>query len=130
MSDTSKSTRSLLLIDDDAFIGEMVATLLQENGYAVQRMTTGEEGLTEVERLRPDLVLLDIGLPGIDGFEVLEAIQNSETVKGTPVLVLSNFGQKDEVEKSTELGAIDHLVKVNVDPHAIVERINEFFKSK
>ena len=120
---TKRTEKSVLIIDDDSFIGTMIAKLLQTEGYAIRRVTTGEEGLVELEKQQPTLVLLDIGLPGIDGYEVLKRIDGDVNFQGTHVLVLSNFGQAEEIERSKRLGAIDHLVKANVDPKTIVSKI-------
>lgn len=122
-----KQEKLILVIDDDSFIGSMVAGLIDRSGYRVHRVNTGEDGLASLEKEKPDLVLLDIGLPGIDGFEVLRQIKNKEETKGIPVLVASNYGDTEDVKETRSLGAIDHLIKANVEPKEIVAKIDSYF---
>jgi CheY-like chemotaxis protein len=125
-----KLDHTVLVIDDDDFIGSMIAGLIAKAGYQIRRVNTGEDGLKEIEKEKPDLVLLDIGLPGIDGFEVLRRIKENEATKDIAVLVASNYGQQEDVSQTKSLGAIDHLIKANVEPKEIVEYVNNFFANR
>ena len=113
--------------EDDKFLGELCTTKLSKEGFAVSLAVDGEEGLQKVIQERPDLVLLDIILPGKDGFEVLEAIRHHDDagVSKTPIILLSNLGQESNVERGIALGANDYLVKANFTTDEIVEKVLE-----
>ncbi|MEK7158730.1 MAG: response regulator [Patescibacteria group bacterium] len=117
----------ILMIEDDKFLGELCTTKLSKEGFAVSLAVDGEEGLQKVIQERPDLVLLDIILPGKDGFEVLEAIRHHDDagVSKTPIILLSNLGQESNVERGIALGANDYLVKANFTTDEIVEKVLE-----
>ena len=90
----------------------------------------GETGVTKMEEEKPDLVLLDLILPGIDGFEVLRRVKANTAVSSVPVIILSNLGQRDDVEKGIELGAVDYLIKAHFTPGEIVEKIKAVLSQK
>lgn len=115
----------VLIIEDDKFLSELISTKLSKEGYNIILATDGETGLEKAKSEQPDIILLDIMLPGISGFEVLEGLKGheDEKVKGTPVLILSNFGQESKVQQGLKLGAVDYLVKANFTTGEIVEKI-------
>jgi len=88
----------------------------------------GEKGLEAVEKEKPDLVLLDLILPGLDGFEVLTKIKENPAVSQIPVIILSNLGQKDDIEKGLKMGAKDYLIKAHFTPAEIIEKIGIILK--
>jgi len=97
----------ILIVEDDRFLRELIARKLKNEGYEVLEAVDGEEGLKRIKEEKPDLILLDLILPGIDGFEVLaKTKENTETAQ-IPVIILSNLGQREEVERGLKLGAID-----------------------
>ena len=79
---------------------------------------------------KPDLVLLDLILPGIDGFEVLSKMKEDPELQGIPVIILSNLGQRDDVQKGIDLGAKDYLIKAHFTPGEIVEKIKATLSAK
>lgn len=115
----------ILIVEDDKFLSELISTKLTKEGYEVSIALDGEVGLEKAKTEKPDIILLDILLPGISGFEVLEQIKKSEdpAVKNIPVLILSNFGQESKVQQGLSLGAVDYLVKANFTTGEIVEKI-------
>ncbi len=113
----------VLIIEDDKFLSELISTKLDKEGYEVDIALDGETGLTKIKEGKPTIILLDIMLPGIDGFEVLEKMQADEASKNIPVVILSNFGQEEKVERGLTLGAKDYLVKANFTTGEIVEKI-------
>lgn len=115
----------ILIVEDDKFLSELISTKLTKEGYEVSIALDGETGLEKAKTEKPGIVLLDILLPGISGFEVLEQIKKSEdpAVKNIPVLILSNFGQESKVQQGLNLGAVDYLVKANFTTGEIVEKI-------
>ena len=115
--------QKILIIEDDKFLRELIAKKLIKEGYEVDEAIDGEEGVKKVKEILPDVVLLDLILPGIDGFEVLKTIKEDDKTSTIPVVILSNLGQKDEVEKGLSLGAVDFLIKAHFTPEEIVEKI-------
>lgn len=117
----------VLIVEDDKFLAELISTKLDKEGYDIVLATDGESGVAKTKEERPDIILLDIMLPGMDGFEVLETMKKDEDVKvkETPVIILSNFGQEEKIEKGLSLGAKDYLVKANFTTSEIVDKIKD-----
>ncbi len=115
----------ILVVEDDKFLREMITRKLDRENYEVIQAVDGEEGEEKIKEERPDLVLLDLILPGIDGFTVLERAKQDPEVKDIPVIILSNLGQKSEVERGLKLGAIDFLIKAHFTPGEIIKKIKE-----
>lgn len=126
MADQTK----VLIVEDDKFLSELISTKLDKEGFDIALAGDGEAGIKQAEDFRPDIILLDIMLPGMDGFEVLEKLKrhSEQALQTTPVIILSNFGQESKVEKGLQLGAVDYLVKANFTTGEIVEKIKEVLK--
>jgi len=120
--------KKILIVEDDKFLRELIARKLKTEGYEVLEAIDGEEGLKKIKEAKPDLVLLDLILPGIDGFEVLEKKKEDPEIEKIPVMVLSNLGQREDVERSLKLGAVDYLVKANFTPQEIIEKIKNLLE--
>ncbi len=116
---------NILLVEDDAFISGMYQTKLSLLGYAVRVASDGERAWGELERERPDIVLLDIVLPKRDGFEVLAEMRNDPRMQRLPVILLTNLGQKPDVQRGLELGADDYVIKAHFTPSEVVEKIEK-----
>src|SRR3989338_8008593 len=104
---------TILVIEDDKFLRELMLQKLIKDGFNVQGAVDGEEGIKMVKELKPSIVLLDLILPGIDGFEVLSKIKGDPITASIPVIILSNLGQKEDVERGLKLGAVDYLIKAH-----------------
>ena len=115
----------LVIIEDDKFLRDLIVRKLTTEGFLVREAENGEEGLAMLRKELPQLLLLDILLPGMSGYEVLEAIKKDEHLQGVPVVILSNLGQKEEIERARDLGAKDFLIKAKFTPGEIVTRIKE-----
>jgi len=115
--------KTILVIEDDKFLRELIVQKLIKEGYDTAEAIDGEEGIKKVKEKKPDLVLLDLILPGIDGFEVLKRMKEDPVLAQIPVIILSNLGQKDDVEKGLKLGAVDYLIKAHFTPGEIIEKI-------
>ena len=122
--------KRILVVDDEESIQELMSSMLAERGYETVRAMDGEEGLKKLETFKPDIILLDLILPGLDGFETLERIKDNPQTSGIPVLILSNLGQRDEIEKGLKLGAIDFMVKAHFTPEEIVGKIKSILSKK
>ena len=115
--------KKILVVEDDKFLRELIIRGLKKEGFEVIQAIDGEEGIKKIEEERPDLVLLDLMLPGIDGFAVLEQVKNDPNLALIPIIILSNLGQKDDLDRGLELGAIDFLVKAHFTPGEIIAKI-------
>ncbi len=118
----------LLLVEDDQFLRELMLTKLKREGFSVLVAVDGREGLDVIIRERPALVLLDVILPGIDGFSVLQQTRASSDPKVAkiPVILLSNLGQDSDVQKGRQLGATDYLIKANLTIDEIIKKIRKY----
>lgn len=131
-TDGEKNGIKVLLVEDDTFLREICTKKLVKDGYTVFSAIDGEQAVANVEKVNPDIVLLDIILPALDGFQILEFIRKSknETVKKVPVIMLSNLGQEDDIKKAMEMGANDYLVKAHFTTEEIAKKIQEVLGKK
>jgi len=120
--------KTILVIEDDQFLRELMVRKIVSEGYNSLETETGEEGIEMIKKEKPDLVLLDIILPGIDGVEVLKKIKEDPNVKSIPIVILSNLAGPEEIERGLKLGAVDYLVKAHLTPREIIEKIREYLK--
>jgi DNA-binding response OmpR family regulator len=120
--------KKILIVEDDKFLRELIAQKLIKEGYDIVEAIDGEEGIKKIKETSPDLVLLDLILPGVDGFEVLSRVKADPSLVTIPVIILSNLGQKDDIEKGLKLGAVDYLVKAHFTPGEIIEKIKLILK--
>ena len=115
----------ILIIEDDKFLRELLVKKVGSEGYEVVVATDGEEGLKMAKEEKPNLILLDLILPAMDGFEVLRQIKEAEETKHIPVIILSNLGQKEDIDKAVKLGAQDYMIKAHFTPGEITKKIKE-----
>ncbi len=120
--------KRILIVEDDKFLRELIVKKLSNEGYEVIEAADGEQGLQKIKEEKPDLVLLDLILPGIDGFEVLAQKREDPFAASIPVIVLSNLGQKEDVDKGLNLGATDYLIKAHFTPGEIIEKVRTIIK--
>ena len=123
-----ETKKTILVIEDDKFLRELISRKLIGEGFDVLEAVDGEEGIKKIKEGKPDLVLLDLILPSIDGFEILTRVRDDPEVSSIPVIILSNLGQREEVEKGLKLGAIDYLIKAHFTPGEIIEKIKNVLK--
>lgn len=121
----SAALKKVLAVEDDLFLKELLAGKFPDDEFDVLYASNGDEALNLAMTEMPDIILLDILLPGMSGYEVLEKLKSDETTKHIPVVILSNFGQKEDIEKGKALGAADFLVKANNSLDAIVAKVRE-----
>ena len=119
---------SILVIEDDKFLRELLVRKLGTSGFNVLFAVDDEEALKKLKEKTPQLILLDLVLPGIDGFDVLKHIKENPLTKNIPVIILSNLGQQEEVEKGIRLGADDYLIKAHFTPDEIIEKSRRILK--
>ncbi|MDD5144583.1 MAG: response regulator [Candidatus Pacebacteria bacterium] len=118
----------ILIIEDDKFLRELISQKLLKEGYEIVEAIDGEEGVKKAKEEKPDIILLDLILPGIDGFEVLTRMRADKENPPIPVIILSNLGQKEDVERGLKLGAADYLIKAHFTPGEIIEKIKNIIK--
>jgi two-component system phosphate regulon response regulator PhoB/two-component system alkaline phosphatase synthesis response regulator PhoP len=124
---TAKNAK-ILLIEDDQMIATMYQTKFTMEGITLQTAVDGAEGLEKARQLKPDIILLDIILPKLDGFAVLKELKADPALKSVPVVLLTNLGQDDDIKKGKDLGADDYFVKSNHTPAEIVAKVKEMLK--
>ncbi|GAI13738.1 unnamed protein product [marine sediment metagenome] len=120
--------KTILLIEDDPFLIEIYTTKLKEAGFSVVVATDGKEGLKKIKEKIPDLLLLDIVLPSLNGWEILREIKKNDKLNNVKIVILSNLSQKDEIEKGLKLGAAKYLIKAHYTPSEVVEEIKKILK--
>ena len=102
----------ILIIEDDRFLSSILKGRLEKDGFIVEQAFDGDEGLKMLKETQPDLILLDLIMPKMSGFEVLEAISLDPQLARTPVMIASNLGQDSDIQKAKQLGAVEYYVKV------------------
>lgn len=118
----------ILLIEDDPFLVDIYGTKLKEVGFGVSVAKNDKEVFKKTEDNKPDLLILDIVLPSVDGWTILKRIKEDEGIKDIPVIILSNLGQRADVEKGLKLGAVKYLIKAHYTPSMVVEEIKKILK--
>ena len=118
---------NILLVEDDSFLREICSKKLTKEGYSVYEAMDGEQAMDIVGKVKPDVILLDIILPAIDGFQILSNIRNSKNKKisDVPIIMLSNLGQDDDIKKAMDMGASDYLIKAHFTTDEIATKIKK-----
>lgn len=117
---------TVLIVEDDQFLRSLAAKRLEKEGLQVKDAEDGDKAIAAIDGQKFDLILLDLLLPGTDGFAVLEKARQSANAKDTPIIVFSNLGEKADIERAKKLGANDFLVKANFTLDDIVGKIASF----
>ena len=120
--------KKILIVEDDKFLRELISQKLLKEGFDIAEAVDGEKGLQSIKEEKPDLVLLDLILPGIDGFEVLAKAKEDPILANIPIIILSNLGQKEDIEKGLKMGAVDYLIKAHFTPAEIIEKTRTILK--
>jgi len=122
---------SILLVEDDSFISGMYQTKLNSLRYKVTLKEDGEQAFAHLQQdPLPDLILLDIVLPKKDGFEILTDLRKDNRTKNIPVILLTNLGQKPDIERGIQLGADDYIIKAHFTPSEVVEKIKAVLEAR
>lgn len=118
-----KKKKLIVLVEDEELLVSLLKHKLERAGYEVKAALEGAAGLELIRESKPDLVLLDILLPKMNGYEVMEALNKEGILPGQKLIVISNSGRPAEVERIMKLGASDYLIKVNFDPSELMVKI-------
>ena len=118
--------KNILIIEDDEFFRELISKKLTSSGFSMSEAVDGQKGIDKVKSSKPDLILLDLLLPNVDGFEVLSTLKENPKTSSIPVIILSNLSSGDDIEKGLKLGAADFLIKSQSASEEIIEKIKSF----
>ncbi|HLC89806.1 MAG TPA: response regulator [Patescibacteria group bacterium] len=117
--------KKILIIEDDKSLVKLFAESLDQKKFQVFMAIEADEGLDKAIQEKPDLIILDIMLPGKNGFQCLKELKDQPKTKKIPVIVLSNLGQAEEIRRGLDLGAIDYLVKADFQIDEVIEKIDK-----
>lgn len=117
--------KKILLVEDEELVISLLEKKLTQEGYEMLIARDGEEGLKKMREESPDLILLDIIMPKMGGFEVMEEMNKDKELKKIPVIVISNSGQPVELDRAKKLGARDWLIKTEFDPQEVLDKIKK-----
>lgn len=126
-----KRKKLIVLVEDEQTLANLIELGLKREGYSVKTAVDGINGLSLIRKSKPDLVLLDLMLPGLKGFDILEKLYKEDHVlPALPVIIISNSGDSMEIEQALRMGVKDYLIKVNFNPYEVVEKVNNVLKAK
>lgn len=123
-----ENKKTILLVEDDSFVSDIYQTKLGSEGFEIM---VAENGLEAIKRLKvkiPDLILLDIVMPYMDGMETLKKIKSEDSWKKIPVILLTNLSEKEKIEEALSIGANDYMVKSHFTPSEVISKINSILK--
>ena len=126
MNDSRKI--KILVIDDDPFILDMYVLKFKDQGFEIDTATDGKMGLEKIKSFKPNIVLLDVVMPKMDGFDVMKKLKEENESRTFKILFLTNFGQKEDVEQGIQLGADGYIIKAHFTPSEVVVKVKEMLK--
>ena len=129
-SNTSSEKKVVLIVDDDQFLLEMYALKFKEEGFTVEVAETGQDALEKAKTVKPDIILLDVVLPEMDGFVVLQKLRANKETALPLVVMLTNLSQKDDTERGLRLGVDDYVVKAHFTPSEVVEKVRKLLSKR
>lgn len=118
----------VLFVEDDQSVAQMYKLKLELDGYDVEVASDGEMALERARAAPPDIIFLDIRLPKLDGFGVLEALHKDARTKHVPVVILSNYSEKELIDRGVKLGATDYLIKSQTTPARLAQGLEGWLK--
>ncbi|OGY93257.1 MAG: hypothetical protein A2406_01190 [Candidatus Komeilibacteria bacterium RIFOXYC1_FULL_37_11] len=122
--------KKILIVEDDDFLLQMYSTKLELEGFKVFEAINGLQGLKVAQKEKPDLILLDLNLPELNGFEVLSQLKRDEETSSIRVLILTNYSQKEDIDRCLELGADDYLIKAHFVPSEVIAKIKDILEKE
>jgi len=118
----------ILIVEDDPFISDVYVLKLESENYNVDLAEDGLVALEMIKKKNYDIILLDILMPRLDGFRVLERIKMSPILSKIPVIILTNLSQKKDIKRGLKLGAVDFIIKTKFTPTEVVDRVKKYIK--
>lgn len=125
----NKKTK-VVIVEDEKMLADMYKTKFSMENFDAKKANDGKAGFELVKKVQPDIVLLDIIMPKLDGFAVLKMIKEDPELADIPVILLSNLGQDEDVKKGKKLGAADYFVKSNHTPAEVVQKVKQVLNLK
>ena len=122
------SETKVLIVEDDVYISEMYRIKFESENYKTVITSNGSEIIKMIEKEKPDIILLDIVMPVMDGFDVLKIIKSNEKFNNIPVVMLTNLSQKESIERVFELGAKGYIVKSHFTPSEVVKKVKDILE--
>ncbi len=120
--------KKILVIEDEEMLSTMYKVKFENDGYDVSVANNGADGLELAPKVMPNLILLDIIMPKIDGFAVLKKLKEDPKTKDIPVIMLTNLGQDEDISRGKEMGSAGYLIKANNTPAEVVEKAKVYIK--
>ena len=120
----------IVIVEDDKFLGGLVSKKLGEEGCVVRQIENGELVQASVDADVPDLIFLDLLLPGMSGFDVLAGLKKNDKTKNIPVIVLSNLGEREDIRKGLDLGAASFLIKASMTVESIIAEASKILRAR
>ena len=119
----AEGVKKVMIVEDDRFLSFLLKSRLEKDGFTVEQVFDGEEAVQKLKQDVPDLIILDLIMPKVTGFEVLKTVSVNPELAKIPVVIVSNLAQDSDIEKARELGAKEYYVKVKVSIDDLVGRI-------
>lgn len=119
----------VLIVEDDVFMARMYLKIFSHENFEVVMASNGEDGLNKAREIKPDIMLLDIMMPKMNGFQVLETMKKEPELMNIPIIMLSNLAGDQDIEEAKNKGATDYIVKSNYTPHQIIGMVNKVLES-
>lgn len=120
----------ILIVDDDVFLLDMYSLKFKEAGFQVEVAENGEAAIKKIKEINPGVILLDVVMPKMDGLETLRQIKKDKIAEGAKIIVLTNLGQKEDIEKGLKLGADDYIVKAHFTPTEVLNKVKALLGTK
>ncbi len=132
MDNTKKFTpgTKIVIVEDDKFLGGLVSKKLIDEGCSVHHIENGELAQTSIESDIPDLLFLDLLLPGVSGFDVLAGLKKNDKTKNIPVILLSNLGEREDIRRGLDLGATSFLIKASMTVDSIINEASRILHAR
>jgi DNA-binding response OmpR family regulator len=120
--------KKILVVEDDTALRAMYKGKFEADGFEVLTADNGADGLELAKNEKPDIIMLDVIMPQIDGFSVLQELKNDTKTKSIPTIMLTSLGTDEDKEKGEKMGAVDYIVKANLTPAQVSEKIKKYLK--
>ena len=125
----SDDKTKVLIVEDDSMILDMYVHKFEQEGFIVFHLDRGDNVAELADKEQPHIILLDVIMPGLDGFAVLQELKTNDKTKQIPVMMLTNLGQDEDKTKGMTMGAVGYIIKSTMTPGDVVKKVREFFKA-